>query len=76
MSHPASYNRILDQRVSTDYIDRLLPLGLSQATNCEPHELQRRGGFLAKRLKLRVSTERLHKLFAQVMRGETSPPAP
>jgi hypothetical protein len=40
------------------------------------YQLHLHGGFLAKRLKLRVSGERLHKLFAQVMRGETGPPAP
>ena len=31
------------------------------------HQLHRRGGFLARRFKLRVSGERLQKLFAQVM---------
>ena len=35
--------------------------------------LHLRGGFLAKRYKLRVSGARLQKLFAQVMRGETGP---
>ena len=34
-------------------------------------ELHLRGGFLAKRYKLRISGGRLQKLFAQVMRGES-----
>jgi len=39
-------------------------------------QLHLQGGFLAKCLKLRVSGERLQKLFAQVMHGETGPPEP
>ena len=36
-------------------------------------ELHLRGGFLAKRYKVRISGGRLQKLFTQVMRGETGP---
>ena len=36
-------------------------------------ELHLRGGFLAKRYKLRVSGNRLQRLFVQVMRGEAGP---
>ena len=40
------------------------------------YQLHLRGGFLAKRLKLRVSGNRLQKLFTQVMRGESGRPEP
>lgn len=40
------------------------------------HELRSRGGFLAKRLKLRVSSKRLHKLFVQVMSGQIRQSSP
>jgi hypothetical protein len=39
-------------------------------------ELHLRGGFLAKRYKMRISSGRLQKLFTQVMHGEGGPLEP